>query len=467
MTSAEEIKRLKVIKWRCENDLLFFTRYFFKELNGKKFQVNSHHHAIVDALRKVEAGEYPNLVINLPPRYGKTEIVVKMWIAQTIARNARAKFIHVSYSDELALDNSSEAKEIIKSPQFQKLWPTPINESADAKKLWKTSAGGGVKAGAAGGPITGFGAGDLDYEPGKPFAGAIISDDPLKPDDAESKVKRDKVNKRFSGTLKSRRNSRYTPIVLVMQRLHEMDPAGYALEGNLGLPFVHLKIQALQDDDTALWPTMHTAEELVQMRTSDRYTFAGQYQQEPTPLEGGIFRLAWFKRYGRPLKEYDRIVQSWDTAYKPAQHNDPSVCTTWGITGNAYHLLDVWQGRVEYPELKHTALNLAEKWMPGAVLIEDKASGQALIQDLRASSTLPVIAIMPLADKQTRARAQADSVEAGLVYLPETAPWLLDYEQELTRFPNATHDDRVDSTSQFLAWIKSKQQQIQPSIRRL
>ncbi|UEM08076.1 phage terminase large subunit (plasmid) [Skermanella rosea] len=468
--SPEEIKRLKVIKWRCENDLLFFTRYFFKELQGRKFQVNAHHLAIVDALKKVESGEYPNLVINLPPRYGKTEIVVKMWIAQTFARNPKAKFIHVSYSDELALDNSNEAKEIITSPQFQRLWPVKIAESVDAKKLWKTTEGGGLKAGAAGGPITGFGAGLLDYEPGQLFAGAIISDDPLKPDDADSKTKRDKINRRFSGTLKSRRNNRHTPIVLVMQRLHEMDPSGYALGGHLGMPFAHLKIKALQEDGTALWETMHTAEELVAMKTADRYTFASQYQQEPTPAEGGIFQLAWLDghRYGRRLDHYDMIVQSWDTASKKAEHNDPSCCTTWGVTRTGYHLLDVFCKRMEYPELKRTVISNALKWDATSVLIEDKASGMALIQDLKIDgSKLPVIAIEPEADKETRARAQAAQVESGLVSLPESAPWLLDYEQELTVFPNATHDDRVDSTSQFLKWIRTKTQSAGPRVRAL
>lgn len=231
-----DIKRLKVIKHRCETDLLFFRRYLFRILQGRKFLLSSHHFAIGDALRKIESGKYQNLFINIPPRYGKTEIVVKMWIAQTFACNAAAAFVHVSYSDQLALDNSAYTREIIQRPAFQQLWSVAIKKDANIRGLWKTTAQGGVKAGSSGGPVTGFGADVIDYNPGDLFAGAIISDDPLKPDEAMSPTAREKINWRFSNTLLSRRNGGdRTPVVLVIQRLHEDDPSGYALAGKLGI----------------------------------------------------------------------------------------------------------------------------------------------------------------------------------------------------------------------------------------
>jgi predicted phage terminase large subunit-like protein len=467
MTTADELKRLKVIKWRCENDLLFFTRYFFKELQGRKFIVNSHHHAIVDALEKVERGEYENLVINIAPRYGKSELVVKMWMAQTFARNPAAVFVHVRYSDQLALDNSAYVKEIIQCEAFQRLWPVAIKEDAAAKGLWKTTAQGGVKAGSSGGPVTGFGAGSIDYHPGDLFAGAIISDDPLKPDDAGSPTLRDKVNWRFSNTLKSRRNGRHTPIVLVMQRLHQDDPSGFALSGRLGMPFHHLQIKTLQDDGTALWPAMHTADELLAMKEHDRYTFASQYQQEATPSQGGVFQLSLFKRYSVMQAHYEQIVQSWDTAAKAKDANDPTCCTTWGVTKTGYDLLDVFVKRMEFPEIKRSIVSQAMKWNPSAILIEDKSTGESLIPMLRLETRLPIQAVMPVGDKETRARAESESVASGLVSLPEAAPWLLDYEQELALFPNSSHFDQVDSTSQFLNWIRARTQKAQPSIRQL
>jgi predicted phage terminase large subunit-like protein len=294
-----------------------------------------------------------------------------------------------------------------------------------------------------------------------PFAGAIICDDPLKPDDADSPVARANINWRFSNTLKSRRNGRHIPMVLVMQRLHEDDPSGYALKGNLGIPFHHLKIKTLLDDGTALWPAMHTADELVAMREADRYTFAGQYQQEPTPDEGGVFSLSWLKRYGERQASYEQIVQSWDTAAKAKEANDPTVCTTWGVKPNGYDLLDVFVKRMEFPEIKRAIVSNAAKWLPTAILIEDKSTGEGLIPLLREETKLPIIPIQPDADKITRARAQSAQIEAGLVALPERAPWLLDYEQEIALFPNASHFDQVNSTSQFLRWIKTKQTQPQ------
>lgn len=430
------------LKWRCENDLIFFARYIFKTVYNKRFEPNVHHHEIAAALKKVETGEYPNLVINIAPRHSKTEIVVKMWMAQTFARNHQAQFIHTSYSDDLALDNSSAVREIIQSKPFQDLWPTEIDNSTAAKKLWRIKNGGGVRSAASGGAITGFGAGVMGYQHGDLFAGACVIDDPLKPDAAYSKTERDKVNNRLANTIKSRRNSPHTPIVIVMQRLHADDPTGFVLSGALGIDFHHLKIKTLADDGTALWPLIITAPELIRMREADRYTFASQYQQEPTPAEGGLIKIEWFRRYRVLPAAYDMIIQSWDTASKGAEHNDPSVCTVWGIVGNQYYLLDVYRQRVEYPALKRAVVAMADKWNPHTVLIEDKSSGQSLIQDLRNETRLPIVAQMPEGDKITRVMRVSSMVESGACFLPDSAPWLIDYENELALFPNIGHDDQ-------------------------
>ncbi len=176
--------------------------------------------------------------------------------------------------------------------------------------------------------------------------------------------------------------------------------------------------------------------------------------------EGGLIKAEWFKRYRTPPSEFLRVIQSWDTAYKPEQVNDPSVCTTWGETRLGWYLLDVFRDRVEYPALKRAAASLYQAWRPQAVLIEDKGSGQSLIQELRqgvamtgSNVRIPVIAIDPKGiNKVDRLIAVSSLFEAGMVYLPEVAPWTLDYEIELTIFPLAPHDDQVDSTSQFLKW---------------
>lgn len=445
------------LKRRLQASLLGFTSHFFRELRGDVFIESWHHREIADALRKVETGEIANLLINCPPRYTKTELVVINWMAQSIARNPKAKFIHLSYSDDLALDNSAKTKEIVLSEPYQELWPVRLKQDSKSKQKWYTEQGGGVYATAAGGAVTGFGAGATAEEDDGQFYGAIIIDDPLKPDDARSAAMRQAVNDRLNNTIKSRRNSRRTPIVIIMQRLHEDDMSGFVLAGKMGEPFHHLKLAAL-DEGRALWPLKHTVEELEAMREHDRMTFASQYQQEPVPPEGAVYKLEWFARHHNLPQPPNRtmVVHSWDTAFKKGDHNDPSVCTVWHITPTLYYLAEVHHGRWEYHEVRKRAFDLGNQQKPDAILIEDKASGQSLIQELRAGSTLPVIAIEPERDKETRAKTTAAIVEAQKVSLPITAPWLADYEAEMMNFPHGKHDDRVDSTSQFLRWMRDR-----------
>jgi predicted phage terminase large subunit-like protein len=182
--------------------------------------------------------------------------------------------------------------------------------------------------------------------------------------------------------------------------------------------------------------------------------------------EGGLIKAKWFKKYDKPPTEFLRVVISLDTAYKAEQHNDPSVATVWGETAQGYYLLYVWRDRVEYPELKRVLANLYYKWNADAILIEDKASGQSLIQEARSGIVieglpklvnLPIVPIDPKGvNKVDRLIAVSSQFEAGLVHLPYAAPWLLDFEIELTTFPLAPHDDQVDSTSQFLKWVNER-----------
>lgn len=178
-----------------------------------------------------------------------------------------------------------------------------------------------------------------------------------------------------------------------------------------------------------------------------------------TSPEGAVYNLAWFGRYSTLPKSPPRtmIVHSWDTAYKADQHNDPSCCTIWHVTPSAYYLANVVHGRWEYPDLRKKVFALADADKPDTILIEDKASGQSLVQELRRASRYPVIAIEPEGDKETRARVTSALIEAGKVLLPQCGDWLHEYEREIMLFPppegSKVHDDRVDSTSQFLRWI--------------
>ena len=176
--------------------------------------------------------------------------------------------------------------------------------------------------------------------------------------------------------------------------------------------------------------------------------------------ESKIIKLEWFKRYSvLPSENVIMYIQSWDTGVKASELNDPSVCTTWAITREHLFLVDVYRARLLFPDLKMKVQELARAYNPNAIIIEDKASGQSLIQELNATTMLPIIPSTPVHDKQTRMLAETAIIEAGRVFLPIKAHWLQSYESELSLFPNTNHDDQVDSTSQMLAYYRKRIEQ--------
>ena len=253
-----------------------------------RFIVGDHHRKICEALDKVVRGEIKRLIINIAPRYGKTELVSKNFIAYGLALNPRSKFIHLSYSDDLVLDNSKEINETVQSDYYQRLFPEVVVESKNAKK-WYTSVGGGLYAVSAAGQVTGFGAGQVndpyrerremgDFIPAweSDFAGAIVIDDPIKPEDALSETIRERVNNRFESTIRNRVNSRNTPIIIIMQRLHEHDLCGYLQEIEPE-EWTVLSLPCIWHDENGqeqpLWEFKHTLEELHKIERSNSFVF--------------------------------------------------------------------------------------------------------------------------------------------------------------------------------------------------
>jgi predicted phage terminase large subunit-like protein len=305
-------------------------------------------------------------------------------------------------------------------------------------------------------------------------ADIILIDDPLKPEEALSDTQRQAANEWFSHTLYSRLNNKRTgAIVIIMQRLHEDDLVGHVLTQE---PWEVISFPAIAEEDEvhkietilrprtfirrrgeALHPEREPLDTLDRIRqTIGEYNFAGQYQQSPAPLGGGLVKAEWFKYYGekdRP-ESFDRIVQSWDTANKATELSDFSVCTTWGVKGKDLFLLAVFRQRLEYPALKRAVREQLCQFGANEVLIEDKASGTQLIQELIADGCHGVTRYQPTCDKIMRLHAQTALIENGFVHIPETAPWLAVYLHELTVFPKGKHDDQVDSTAQFLDWFK-------------
>ena len=208
----------------------------------------------------------------------------------------------------------------------------------------------------------------------------------------------------------------------------------------------------------ALHPDREPLETLDRIRrTTGEYNFAGQYQQSPAPLGGGLVKVEWFKRYNdtqRP-ERFDRVVQSWDTANKATELSDFSVCTTWGVCGKKVYLLGLLRRRLEFPALKRAVREQQHLYGASTVLIEDKASGTQLIQDLIDDGCHAVSRYQPTTDKIMRMHAQTAMIENGFVHIPESAPWLAEYLHEISVFPNGKHNDQVDSTAQFLDWFKT------------
>jgi len=439
----------KVLKVMCERDFLFFMRYIYKENNRRNFIVAPHFVLIAEFVMKIINGEIKRAIINIPPRYGKTEALVKQFIGYGLALNPQSKFIHLSYSDDLALDNSSQAKEYIESDAFQKFWPMSLKKDAQGKKKWFNEQGGGVYATASGGAITGFGAGVSEA---KEFSGAIIIDDPLKPDDAFSEVKRKAVNDRYNNTIRSRVNDRETPIIVIMQRLHEDDLSGFLLNGGSGENWEHLCLPVLNEDNKPLWNDKHTFAELEQIRQADRYTFAGQYMQAPAPDEGGEWRKQWFEIIDKseiPINElkWELII---DGAYTKNTSNDPTGYQVGAKYKNDYIIFSSVDKYLELPELLKD-IPIFINSLPfkiSLILIEPKASGKSLNQMIRDTTKYPVSEIRTdfvNNSKIENVRACSNFVEGGRVKLIKGS-WNDAFLNQVGTFPNAKHDEHIDLT---------------------
>lgn len=483
MTTKEAIPvvtELDLIRYETLSSSLFFTRYFFKKQYNRKFIIAKHHSLISAALDRVLKGECRRLIINISPRYGKTELAVKSFIANGLALNAAAKFIHLSYSSDLALDNSETVKDLVQTPEYQELFPqVQVKKDSRAKDKWYTTAGGGVLARAAGGQVTGFGAGKVDeegieeeteeesdeeaiqaideflsdFEARTGFAGAICIDDPLKPEDAESELARNKVNKRFDSTIVNRVNSRNTPIIIIMQRLHENDLCGHVLENYKG-EWEVLSIPCIQEDEQgnefALWPHKETLEELQAMRERDPVNFQRQKQQDPQPREGYLYGK--FKTYEGIPASKKRIRKAYiDTADQGADH----LCSiTYIETEAAMYVTDVLYTRkpMEFTE-PATAQQLTDTGTDTAK-IESNNGGRGFARNVETQLRLlknfktKVEWFHQSGNKISRIFTNATSV-TNLIYMPEgwERKWP-DFHKHVTNYLASgknKHDDAEDT----------------------
>jgi predicted phage terminase large subunit-like protein len=446
-------------------DLMSFIERAFYELNPQTELLSAPHIELIAAkLEACRRGQINRLIINLPPRQLKSHCASVAFPAWYLAHHPAGHIICASYGQDLADKFARDYRRVMTSAWYQRLFPVRLADR-QAVHDFSTTERGTRMATSVGGVLTGRGA-DL-----------IIIDDPLKPDEALSESRRNAVNEWFDHTLLTRLNDKERGcIVIIMQRLHQDDLVGHVIEQD---NWEILSFSAIAEADEKyeidsplgrrlfqrqagdiLHPERELAATLAHIRqTIGEYNFSAQYQQNPTPLGGAMVKTAWLQYYepGQRPDRFSQIIQSWDTANKATELSDYSVCTTWGVHDKRYYLLDVFRQRLNYPDLKRKVQELARRDRPRKILIEDKASGTQLIQELKAQGLYAITAYQPPSgtDKIMRLHAQTAVFENGRVLMPARAPWLADYVNELTSFPGSRHDDQVDSTAQALDYLRT------------
>jgi predicted phage terminase large subunit-like protein len=254
-------------------------------------------------------------------------------------------------------------------------------------------------------------------------------------------------------------------VVVIATRWSEDDLAGWLLREFAAEGWEELRLPAIAEDEddplgraegAALWPERYPLDALESIRRQiGSAAFGSLYQQRPAPVQGRIFKREWWRHYTAPPphSEITRTVVSVDSAFKAGEDNDYTAITVWAETESAFYLFHAWRDRIEFPDLKRKVIEIANAWNAYAVLIEDKASGQSLIQELDRDTALPVVPVKAIGDKVSRAVGVTAIIEAGKVLLPVSAGWRDDFMEEVSTFPGSRHDDYVDSMVHALRYM--------------
>ncbi|MEM6900957.1 MAG: phage terminase large subunit [Pseudomonadota bacterium] len=439
-----------------------FVRRAFDELFGEGvFSPNWAVRAMCAEIEHVILGTRRRLLITVPPRHLKSFITAVALPAWQLGRDPSHNTLVASYSGALAGEHARLFRRLISTKWYQDLFPhMQIDPRANRSDLTKTIEGGGRKAVGRSGSVTGFGA-DL-----------IIADDFMSEEESRSETERANALETWTNTFLSRLNDQRTgKVIIIQQRLHDDDLAGYAIaQGN----YRHLNLPAIAEDrgqfdlgfgdvhirevGDVLDPERFPQDVLDGLRLDmGPMAYNAQYQQNPTPPDGNIFRWEWFESYEAEFDRsaYSHVMQSWDTAITANAHSDYSVCLTFGLRDKKWDLIDVFRARLEYPALKAAVLREQKRYQADRVLIEKASTSFSLVQELneRKDRRGVWVSRKPKADKQERAIAQTARLEAGLVRIPVEAPWRAEFKRELLGFPRARHDDQVDSLSQFVKYL--------------
>tara|TARA_R110000822_G_C15284425_1_gene490458 strand:+ start:137 stop:1561 length:1425 start_codon:yes stop_codon:yes gene_type:complete len=346
-------QELAVIRLKCDKDLLFFTRFFYKELRGSKFIVNHHHNTIRDELNNIEKYTLELLNINIPPRFSKTELAAVNFIARGVGMNPSGNYLYITASDELRSQTSVSIRDIITHPYFKIMYGVELKKDQNAKNLWRTEQGGGLKTATIFGQITGFGAGQMrEFDENlediiRDFEGSIVIDDANKTDDSEvENANNEKVSRVFFNTILSRKNSRDTPIINIQQRAGLSDLTAQLEEHYANSDKAKFLVMPVVSDGVPLWKWKHNLEDIHDLKTSPKtsHVFETQYMQNPQPSKGVVFHrdnLQFFKLIDLDTKSRESSLGAIDVADKGTDnlsfpigylYSDKIYITDWVFT---------------------------------------------------------------------------------------------------------------------------------------
>nr|UYL16441.1 MAG: terminase large subunit [Caudoviricetes sp.]UYL16911.1 MAG: terminase large subunit [Caudoviricetes sp.] len=491
MTPAERL----AVKALSKHNFETFLRVWFSITQGQKYVLNWHHRYLCRIVDEIISGERKDTIINCPPGGGKTEITSIHFPVYSLVKLPKVRNLSVSFSDSLVKRNSKRVRDLIRSPEFQSLFPSKFGTCKDDEIQVLDDSGKVVFESiskAIGSQITGSRGGYITDT----YSGAVLLDDIEKPDDMFSKVRREAVHMLLKNTIRSRRASsvagKATPIIAIQQRLHVNDSTYFMGESNgMGIDFDIIKIPAIVTEDYinevpdwlkddfkrdvlsgkfieidgvkhySYYPQKESIDDLISLQNADPYTFASQYLQEPVALGGNMVDVDWFVRYGadnRPPLKYDYRFITADTALTTKSYSDFSVFQLWGVKDRKIYLLDMVRGKYEAPELQDELLKLEERARATSktdgilrkIIIEKKASGIGLIQSASRFMRTPIEPFIPDTDKVTRVLSAMPQIRAGNVCIPTEAPWLTSFLSEFSAFTadmSHKHDDIVDTAT--------------------
>lgn len=449
-----------------------FIKVFHYYIWHKEFTFKNFHLQIIDKLQEIADGKQRNLIINMPPRLGKSAIM-KYFVAWTYSREPKCNNIYTSYSDDLVRQFSGDINNIIDSPLYNQLFGITIKEDTNNKGLWQIAGGGMVRACSMGGSITGFGFGIANSEE---YGGSCIIDDALKADNARSSVEKQHCITYFTDTLLTRRNNEKAPIIIIMQRLAVDDLVAYIKEK--GLDFEILEIPIKDNDGKSIWEEKYSTAYLNQLERDNPDMFAAQFMQNPVIAGGNVIKINNFRTYRNIPDNLIYTKVFCDFAMTAKTSSDYSVFLLAGYTHDRKcYILDLWRNKWEVPQLTKFAFTLWQSFesatklpypSPRCFCIEDKASGTGVLQEFR-QHRIRVEAVYPKArridgtefvgDKYQRVCDILGEIEAGNVYIPHrelNKVWLKDFLKELSEFSaddSHAHDDMCFEENTLIATL--------------